>query len=176
MNVSWEQIVDVARGVASEAVRLAVEADPEAMAKVRLLQRVDMAARQEAPESFVNRAKALNPVLPNPRPSWIGKLVYASTPFAQGMRSAGAVARDLRYAFEDGSVELRIEPIANSSRAMVVGLFASAHPAQVRVSAGPRASAWCDEIGQFELEIPADLEILSFHDAVTGESYEVNLK
>lgn len=174
MKASWEQIVDYARGIASEAVRQMVEADPEAMEKARALHLVGGAVNETAPEFFINRAKALLPNLPSASTTWVGRLVQAPSAGVPGFRSANPVASNLRYEFEEGFVELRIEPTANAGVLAVVGFAEGLDEGPLTVSDGVKTTD-CDAFGEFSLEIASDVTLLVLESATTNRRFEINL-
>ncbi len=175
MKATWGQISDYVRGIASGEDRLAVEQDPEASERIFLLRQVLAAAADPAPEFFVNRAKALLPVLPTTYPRWIGRLVFSGQGGMPGFRHGGSAARDLRFEFDDAEVELRLEPIPNTTRLSVVGLFTGPASGSISVKAGA-SEAFCDEIGEFMLEIARDEPQLTFEAAGLRGIYQVNLQ
>lgn len=172
MRPTWEQIVDYARGIAGDEAKSLIESDAVSLEKAKLLSHVQALNESEAPENWVNRAKALLPKLETGR-IWIGKLVYSNS--AQGFRSAATQARDLRFEFEGAQVEIRIEPIANSPKLAVVGMFTSETLRTLTVVADGSASAKCDEIGQFELAIKPNVTTLRFQDSTLGDVFEIEL-
>lgn len=174
MKASWEQIVDYARGIASEATRQVVEADPEAREKARALMLVGDAMHEVAPEFFINRAKALLPNLPKESTTWIGRLVLSPAAGIPGFRSAYPVASNLRYDFEQGFVELRVEPTANTGRLAVVGFAEGLDEGPLSISDG-RQTVACDPFGEFSLEIGADVTLLVLESATTNRRFEINL-
>lgn len=176
MKPTWDMIIDYARGLASPDVKAMVEADSEAMARAKNLSLVSPALQVDVPESFVNRAKALMPKLPSAAKVWQGRLVFQSSGMMPGFRSAETLARDLRFEFDQAACDLRIEPIANSERIWIAGIFSTDVPEHVKAVAGPKNEAWCDEFGQFVLEAPQNLSQLSFVNATTGETYNLDLK
>lgn len=176
MKPTWEMIVDYARGLASQEVKALVEADSEALAKAKNLSLVSPALQVDVPESFIYRAKALMPKLPAAAKVWQGRLVFQNSGMMPGFRSTEPLARDLRFEFDEAACELRIEPIANSGRVSIAGIFSTDVPEHVKAVAGPKNEAWCDEFGQFVLEAPKSLSQLSFVNATTGETYSLDLK
>lgn len=172
MKVSWEHIVDYVRGLASEEVRSAIEANPEAMTRAQLLRHVSLSAQDPVPDMWVNRAKALLPDLPKGRP-FLGNLVFESGP--AGFRSGAVMARDLKFEFENAVVELRLEPMERATHIQVIGLFTSEPQRAMQVGVLGGNPIECDEFGQFELVIPRDAETLNFVDRMSGDSFLVEL-
>lgn len=175
MRVDWQQIVDVARGLADAETRLAVEADPIAREHLAAMRAVVEAAETAAPESFVNRAKALQPRLGKPLPTLRARLVFASAD-AAGLRSSSALSQDLRFESELGSIELRTERRADGLQQDIVGIFGGKDPQTVSVTVEGSPRVWCDEDGQFELTAPATAQTLTFVHALQGVILEVVLK
>lgn len=176
MKPTWEQIVDYARGAASPEAAALVEADPDSLDRARRFAKVSSSLRQGAPDSFVNRAKALLPNLPAAKRLLRGVLTFQAAGMAQGFRSAGALARDLSFEFGEASCTLRIEPIPQSERVSIAGVFVGENLEHVKAHAGPESEAWCDEFGQFVLEAPESVSEVFFDDAFSGDQYVVNLK
>ena len=174
MKITWSQIVDYSRGLASKEVALAVESSPEAMEKVNLLKLLPLGQEVEVPESFLNRAKALLPQIPNPVRVWIGRLVFAGGQSQPGFRSGASSARDLQFEFEDATLELRIEPIANSSRQSFVGQFEPVPGSPVQVIVGD-VKGWCDDSGMFDLQAPGSATKLTLVISESGDRFEVEL-
>ena len=172
MKATWEEIVDYSRGIAGPQVKELVERDVESLDKAALLAKVQSLNSSEPPENWVNRAKALLPKL-NIGRVWIGKMVFSSS--AQGFRSGTTQARDLRFEFEGAQVELRIEPIANSSKLAAVGMFTSEAPRQLTVVVDGSTPVKCDSIGQFELTINSRSTTMRFQDSSLGDIFEIEL-
>lgn len=170
MNVTWEQIVDYARGLADEPTRRAVEADPDALERARALGEVSEAKPLSPPELWMARAKALLPAHPTAR-TWFGRLILAP---AAGFRAGATAARDLRYEFDGPSVELRVEPVPQSNRVSIVGLVEELG-SNAEVLIDGRVVARCDELGQFHLETTQSTRRLVFRNPTLPDLYEVEL-
>ena len=145
-----------------------------AMEKARALHRVGGAVSETAPEFFFNRAKAHMPKLPAATTSWVGRQVLAPSAGVPGFRSANPVASNLRYEFEEGFVELRIEPTANAGVLAVVGFAEGLDEGPLTVSDGVKTTD-CDAFGEFSLEIASDVTLLVLESATTNRRFEINL-
>ncbi len=167
--INWNDILDYVRGIASPEVRQRVEADALAMERVRLMTAVNDSLKAEMPEQYIQRAKALLPTTPDRR-FITASLAYASGP--AGFRAGSATARDLRFEFEGGSIELRIEQLADARQLAIVGLVSTASNSQFRVHDAKRWHA-CDEHGQFDIVVPAATRSLRFESELHSEVIEV---
>ncbi len=176
MKPNWDQIVDYARGIGTDQAKGSVEADPEALALARSLSSLAPALQQQAPDSYINRAKALLPQQPVPRKIWQGILTFESSGLQPGFRSGEALARDLTFEFGEAACSIRIEPIPQSERVSIAGVFAVEGSEHVRVKAERADEVWCDDSGQFVLEAGDSVSQISLIHAFTGEEYILNLR
>lgn len=179
MKLSWEQLVDYVRGLATPEVVAAVESDPEVAEKVQALRAVQR-SHDPVPDWMMNRARALIPAaLEAARPSWRAVLGFDSAAgLAFGLRSTGALARDLQFQFENGDLDLRLEPgVAIGALHWSLADDLSAVEGRAVLSDGTQKSAWCRETGEFEVELDVNqLESFEFTDHMTGNSVHVSLE
>lgn len=180
MRVSWEEIVDVARGLASSEAVARVQSDPEAAARLRQLQAVAATDQTEVPDFYRNRAKALIPLLTTPRTSILGTLLGQTGSLAAGFRSGVADAQNLRFRFKlpnetEGSIDLRVEPIVRSQRLRVIGQADLPNRDRLEIRSQGVSLAWTDDAGEFQFELIDPSGSLEFHDQMTTDMYEVKL-
>ena len=175
MTISWEDIVDYVRGVASAEVTARIQASPEAMAKVAQMQAVRGAVPEEVPELWKDRAKALVPHLPSTVPLLWGRLVPPSLQPAMGFRSSPTLNPAQRYEFDGFAIEIRREPREDGS-IQVVGIVEADDLGAMRVGTETEWREMCDEDGQFALEIPAESAQLRFHALTGGLIYVVEFE
>lgn len=175
MNQRWENIVDYARGLGSQELRDQIEGDPEALAIAKQLEVVYRTGREQAPEMWVLRAKALMPKIPRERvPIW-GRLLPNSGQLAQGFRLAQTTGQFLSYEFDGGKLEMRMEPGREPGTLQLVGVLESPDAENVRVGTDVEWLASCDEDGQFALDVEASIRTLVFENVSTQVLLKVEL-
>lgn len=180
MRVSWEDIVDSARGLASPETLARVQADPTAAARLRRLQAVAATDQTEVPDFYRDRAKALIPLLTTPRTNILGTLLGQTGSLAAGFRSGVADAQNLRFRFDlpnqtEGSVDLRVEAIPRSQRLRVIGQADLPNRDRLEIRSRGVSFGWTDESGEFQFELTDPAGTLEFHDPMNAEIYEVKL-
>ncbi|MDX2064735.1 MAG: hypothetical protein SFX74_03225 [Fimbriimonadaceae bacterium] len=180
MQATWQSLVDYARGLASESDARAIESDPAAMARVALLREVAEAHTVDVPEFARLRAKAILPALQRNESNWLRRLVaFGPTPVA-GYRNAELANASFTVALqpdvpEAGTISVRREQIPQSDRVALVGQVevADGRGIVVRVDGGPER--WCDEFGQFTLEIPQSVREIEVVDVLHETIYTIEL-
>lgn len=172
--ISWQRIVDVARGLSDEQARAEVEADPESARRLQILLEVAEAGAEQAPENWLNRAKALLPELPKSQAPILGKLVFSSAGASAGFRSGAAMARDLQFDLPVGGVDVRVEPLGAEGM-LVVGVIVANWAHHARIFSPNGEQVFADEKGEFQLELTRQVERLQIENMMSAELYEVNL-
>lgn len=170
MKLSWEEIVDYVRGVASAEVQARVEASPEAMARARQMRAVASASPVEVPELWRDRAKALVPNSPSTVPLLWGRLVPPGLSPAMGFRASPTLNPAQRYEFDGLAIEIRREPLEDG-RIQVVGIAETEESGPMRVGTQAEWRDMCDEDGQFALDLLAEETQLRFQALSGGPIY-----
>lgn len=174
MKVTWEHIVDYARGLADVEVAKAIEADNSAMEKARSMRLVHEEAQNEAPEMWMQRAKALLVAETRTLPLLFGRLLPASSTPGAGFRSSSAAVLH-RYEFDGASLELRIDEVGPDGKIQIIGVFEGETARAIRVGTPTAWVGQCDEDGQFAVLLDADQRIILFQDVESGQQYQVEL-
>jgi len=174
VKITWEHLIDYARGIASPQVAAAIESDPASMKEVELLRRVHKASREEAPENWVQRAKALIPNLAKSTSPLRGRLVFQSAGPVAGFRSGTQQARQSRYEFDDATLEIRVEK--ESSGVRIAGVYESAAGSAVTVGTEKTWLTTSDEDGQFTMVLPEGEKILRLQVLEDGPLLEVEIE
>lgn len=174
MKVTWEHIIDYARGLADVEVSRAIEADESAMEKARSMQLVHEEARNEAPEMWMLRAKALMVAEVRTLPLLLGRLLPASSAPGAGFRSSSAAVLH-QYEFDGASLELRIDKIGPDGKTQVIGIFECDSARLVRVGTPAGWIGHCDEDGQFVVLLDAGDKTLLFENVESGQQYQAEL-
>lgn len=173
MKPTWEQIVDYARGIAVPDIVSAVEADPDAMTKASQMHAVHEAGREEAPELWKLRAKALLVGQDRTIPLLFGKLI-PSPAGLMGLRSTASKVDSFRFEFDGALLDVRTEFDVQADKVFVAGVFETEEPVDVRVGTESEWLTSCDEDGQFSMHLDQS-RTLQFHVLQTNQIFRVEI-
>lgn len=175
MKPTWDEIVDYARGLATPEQSARIEGDKASLEIAKQFTLVAESGREQAPEMWVLRAKALLVAEARTLPLLFGRLVPASLNPAMGFRSGTASPLTKRYEFEGATLDLQIEPGKTPGTILIVGVMELPAPVQVRVGTEEDWLDACDEDGQFSLELPVSTKNLRFQDLATSQIFQISL-
>lgn len=174
MESNWSLIVDCVRGLATAEARAAIEADPESSRRLELLSKLMRGRLEDAPELWVLRAKALLLAEPSTIPLLFGKLVFSAAGPQQGIRSAGVGSGFVKYQFEEMSLEISL-PSNLAETFTIAGIVVGIDGQPMQVGTEDAWHDFCDEEGQFVLQINDGQRIVKLRNLMTGQIYQVEL-
>lgn len=176
MKATWEQIIDFARGVATQEVREIVESDPQALAEVGRLSHLAAAKEEPAPELWVSRAKAI--LIPEvPRASaFEGILSFIRPQFQPGYRSSNSLVATAVAELGEDRIEVQISLIPGTDQVELIGIFESSKSRSLRIGTKDNWLGFTDEDGQFIIQVASTVRSLLFHILETGETYILEIK
>lgn len=175
MSLSWEKIVDYARGIASPAVRQEVESDVNALSEVKWIQSISATAQLQAPELWKLRAKALVPMQVQTLPLLFGQLFFTKPTLQPGFRSAQQSEQRAKLEIENGTIEVSVSTTTASGNRILVGVIEATEETGYLIGTSQQWLTETDEDGQFSLEVGSEEQNLLIKNKVTGNTIQLEL-
>lgn len=175
MKLTWEQLVDDARGLADPTLSAQISADPEAAAIVSQLRQVFEAGQEAPDELWILRAKSLMVADPQPLQLRWGRLVPPRFQEASGYRSGGVLGHLFSFDFEDARLDVSVRPARTPRKRVVRGVVEASPSSVFRVGTESEWQTIADDEGQFTLTLSAQQRGIRLQEMTTQQVYQVEI-